>query len=47
MIVVGFEAVAGAKVLTYWFDAQLWLLSLGPHRRLTPGSQHEQHPGGG
>ena len=28
MIVVGFEAVAGAKVLTYWIDAPLWLLSL-------------------
>ena len=30
VIVVGFEAVAGAKVITYWFDAPLWLLSLGP-----------------
>src|SRR5689334_18242263 len=29
VIVVGFEAVAGARVLTYWFDAPLWLLSLG------------------
>ncbi len=29
VIVVGFEAVAGAKALTYWFDAPLWLLSLG------------------
>ena len=29
VIVVGFEAVAGAKVITYWFDAPLWLLSLG------------------
>ena len=29
VIVVGFEAVAGAKVLTYWFSAPLWLLSLG------------------
>lgn len=29
VIVVGFEAVAGAKVLTYWFNAPLWLLSLG------------------
>jgi GABA permease len=29
VIVVGFEAVAGAKVLTYWIDAPLWLLSLG------------------
>jgi GABA permease len=29
VIVVGFEAVAGAKILTYWFDAPLWLLSLG------------------
>ncbi len=28
VIVVGFEAVAGAKVLTYWFGAPLWLLSL-------------------
>ena len=28
VIVVGFEAVAGAKLLTYWFDAPLWLLSL-------------------
>ena len=28
VIVVGFEAVAGAKILTYWFDAPLWLLSL-------------------
>jgi GABA permease len=29
VIVVGFEAVAGAKVITYWFSAPLWLLSLG------------------
>ena len=29
VIVVGFEAVAGAKVLTYWIDAPLWALSLG------------------
>jgi GABA permease len=29
VIVVGFEAVAGARVLTYWFSAPLWLLSLG------------------
>ena len=29
VIVVGFEAVAGAKVLTYWFEAPLWLMSLG------------------
>jgi GABA permease len=28
VIVIGFEAVAGAKVLTFWFDAPLWLLSL-------------------
>jgi GABA permease len=28
VIVVGFEAVAGAKVLNYWFHAPLWLLSL-------------------
>jgi GABA permease len=28
VIVVGFEAVAGAKILTYWFEAPLWLLSL-------------------
>jgi GABA permease len=29
VIVVGFEAVAGAKIITYWIDAPLWLLSLG------------------
>ncbi|KQT94587.1 GABA permease [Marmoricola sp. Leaf446] len=29
VIVVGFEAVAGAGILTFWFDAPLWLLSLG------------------
>ena len=29
VIVVGLEAVAGAKILTFWFDAPLWLLSLG------------------
>lgn len=29
VIVVGFEAVAGAQIITYWFDAPLWLLSLG------------------
>src|SRR3954466_8188053 len=29
VIVVGFEAVAGAKILTFWFDAPLWILSLG------------------
>src|ERR1700737_2394216 len=28
VIVVGFEAVAGGKVITYWFHAPLWLLSL-------------------
>ena len=28
VIVVGFEAVAGAKILTFWFDAPLWLMSL-------------------
>ncbi|WP_191497985.1 amino acid permease [Mycobacterium simulans] len=28
VIVVGFEAVAGAKVLSYWFAAPLWLLAL-------------------
>jgi GABA permease len=28
VIVVGFEAVAGGKVLNYWFHAPLWLLSL-------------------
>lgn len=28
VIVVGFEAVAGAKVLTYWIHAPLWLMSL-------------------
>src|SRR5215210_1318403 len=27
VIVVGFEAVAGAKVLSYWIDAPLWVLS--------------------
>lgn len=29
VIVVGFEAVAGGKVLNYWFPAPLWVLSLG------------------
>jgi len=29
VIVVGFEAVAGAKILTFWVDAPLWMLSLG------------------
>jgi GABA permease len=29
VIVVGFEAVAGAEIITFWFDAPLWLLSLG------------------
>lgn len=29
VIVVGFEAVAGGKVLTYWLHAPLWALSLG------------------
>jgi len=28
VIVVGFEAVAGAKIITFWFDAPLWILSL-------------------
>lgn len=28
VIVVGFEAVAGGKVITYWFHAPLWLLAL-------------------
>ena len=28
MIVVGFEAVAGGRVISYWFDAPLWVLSL-------------------
>jgi len=28
VIVVGFEAVAGAAILNYWLDAPLWLLSL-------------------
>jgi GABA permease len=28
VIVVGFEAVAGAKVMTYWFHVPLWLVSL-------------------
>lgn len=29
VIVVGFEAVAGGKVLNYWFSLPLWLSSLG------------------
>ncbi len=29
VIVVGFEAVAGATIITYWFDAPVWLLALG------------------
>src|SRR5215212_8146015 len=29
VIVVGFEAVAGAKLLTRWIEAPLWLLALG------------------
>ena len=28
VIVVGFEAVAGAQVIQYWIDAPLWMLSL-------------------
>src|ERR1700754_3451983 len=28
VVVVGFEAVAGGKVLNYWFHAPLWVLSL-------------------
>ncbi|MGC2654280.1 MAG: amino acid permease [Mycobacterium sp.] len=28
VVVVGFEAVAGGKIITYWFNAPLWLLSL-------------------
>jgi GABA permease len=28
VIVIGFEAVAGAKILTFWFAAPLWLMSL-------------------
>ncbi len=28
VIVVGFEAVAGAKILTFWIDAPLWVMSL-------------------
>lgn len=28
VIVVGFEAVAGAKILQYWIDAPLWVMSL-------------------
>ena len=28
VIVVGFEAVAGAEILRFWIDAPLWLLSL-------------------
>src|SRR5438309_9826673 len=27
VIVVGFEAIAGGTVLSYWIDAPLWLLS--------------------
>ena len=33
VIVVGFEAVAGAKVINYWLHAPLWLLSLDPDDR--------------
>src|SRR6185312_1033986 len=29
VIVVGFEAVAGAKLITRWIEAPLWLLALG------------------
>src|SRR6478752_4175993 len=29
VIILGFEAVAGAKIITYWWDAPLWMLSLG------------------
>ena len=28
VIVVGFEAVAGAKVFNYWVNAPLWLVAL-------------------
>ncbi|XVX20316.1 amino acid permease [Actinomycetota bacterium] len=28
VIIVGFEAVAGAKILQYWIDAPLWVMSL-------------------
>ena len=28
VVVVGFEAIAGGAVLSYWIDAPLWLLSL-------------------
>ncbi|MFB7327882.1 amino acid permease [Streptomyces sp. NPDC001276] len=35
VIVVGFEAVAGAKILSRWLDAPLWLLSLGLLAALT------------
>ncbi len=28
VVVVGFEAIAGGKIITYWFHAPLWLLSL-------------------
>ena len=28
VIVIGFEAVAGGKVIQYWIDAPLWLISL-------------------
>ena len=29
VIVVGFEAVAGAKIIQYWVDVPLWIASLG------------------
>src|SRR5688572_5443961 len=28
VIVVGFEAIAGAKIVQYWFDVPLWLSAL-------------------
>ena len=28
VVVVGFEAIAGGRIITYWFNAPLWLLSL-------------------
>jgi GABA permease len=28
VVVVGFEAIAGGRIITYWFSAPLWLLSL-------------------
>ena len=30
VVVVGFEAIAGGAVLSYWINAPLWLLSRDP-----------------